>query len=225
MRHDLVAIIPAFQCAETIGRVVAGCLGFLETVVVVDDGSRDGTASAAEQAGARVLVLARNGGKGSALRAGIAEALRSAPAALVLLDGDGQHDPADIPVFLAAWDAGAGDLIVGSRMGHSEAIPRVRYFTNYLGSRILSRATGVELPDSQCGYRLLSAALARRLGLRAGGYAIESEMLIKASRLGAKIAHVPVATIYEGGESHFQPVRDTVRISLASIYFKVFDDA
>jgi glycosyltransferase involved in cell wall biosynthesis len=224
MRRDVVAVIPAFECASTVGAVVAGCRQRLARVVVVDDGSTDGTARAAAAAGAQVEVLPENRGKGAALRRGIELALGGGPAAVVLLDGDGQHDPRDLPALLAAWDAGRGDLIIGSRMGAAHAIPRIRYLTNYVGSRILSWMTGVELLDSQSGYRLVAADLLRRLCLTARGYAIESEMLLKAARRGASIGHVPVATIYNGAASHFQPVRDTLRISFAALYFKVFDE-
>jgi glycosyltransferase involved in cell wall biosynthesis len=223
MRPDVVAVIPAFGCAGTVGRVVSGCRGIVGRVVVVDDGSGDATAHIAREAGAVVEVLPANRGKGFALRRGISIALRHRPAAVALLDGDGQHDPRDLTALLAAWDAGVGDLIIGTRMGAAREIPRSRYLTNYLGSRALSWMCGVELPDSQCGYRILASGLADRLGLSADGYAIESEMLLKAVRLGARIAHVPVATIYDGIPSHFQPLRDTVRISLAAVYYKVFD--
>jgi glycosyltransferase involved in cell wall biosynthesis len=150
-------------------------------------------------------------------------ALAAAPGAVLLLDGDGQHDPADVPAFLAAWDAGAGDLVVGSRMADSQAIPRARYWTNRIGSRILSWMTGWEIADSQSGYRLLSADLLRRLPLEARGYAVESEMLIKAAHRGARLAEVPIRTIYEGNPSHYRPLLDTARISLWSIYWKAFD--
>lgn len=224
MRLKMVALIPAYQCARTIGRVVRGCREHLERIIVVDDGSTDGTAQAALAAGAHVLSLPRNCGKGTALSHGFAAALAMKPAAIALLDGDGQHDPADLPRLIQAFTAGSGDLIVGSRMADWGQIPRARFLTNFIGSRILSWMTGLELEDSQSGYRLISAPLLERLGLDARGYAIESEMLIKAARLGARVAHVPVATIYDGAPSHFQPIRDTARICLESIYYKVFDD-
>lgn len=225
MRADLVAVIPALDCVGTIARVVEGALAHVAKVVVVDDGSGDGTAEAARQAGAQVETLPSNRGKGFALRRGLELALRERPTAIVLLDGDGQHDPSEIPNLIAAWCAGGGDLIIGSRWGNRSVIPPERYWTNYVGSRMLSWMSGVELLDSQSGFRLLAAPLAARLGLAANGFAIESEMLIKAARLGAGIGHAPVRAIYEGSSSHFRPVIDTVRISCSAIYFKVFDDA
>ena len=104
MRADVVAVIPAYQCAATIGEVARGVRRHLERVIVVDDGSADATAAEAEAAGAHVERLAENCGKGAALLHGIAVALAGEPAAVLLLDGDGQHDPDDVPAFLAAWD-------------------------------------------------------------------------------------------------------------------------
>lgn len=223
-RNDLCAVIPAFRAAPTLGAVVGGVRRHLARVVVVDDGSDDATAEVARAAGAEVLSLDRNRGKGFALRQGIARALADGPEAIVLLDADGQHDPDDLPAFLAAWDERRPDLVIGCRLEDRSEIPSARFWTNYIGSRILTWMTGFELLDSQSGYRLLSAELARRLELTADGYAIESEMLIKAARIGARLEHVRVRTIYNDAGSHFRPVLDTFRISCASIYFKVFDD-
>ena len=222
-REDIVAVIPAFDCGGTIGAVVAGTRRFLADVVVVSDGSRDDTAAKAEAAGARVEVLPENRGKGFALRRGIELALARAPRALVLLDGDGQHDPGDLPALFAAWDGGRGDLVVGARLEDAGRIPRARYWTNYIGTRILTWMSELELEDSQSGYRLLSSDLARRMRLRSDGYAIETEMLIKAGKAGARVAHVPVRTIYNDEKSHFRPLLDTLRIALAAIQFKVDD--
>lgn len=223
-RRDVVAVIPALDAAPTIGAVVEGVRRHLATVVVVDDGSCDGTGEVAARAGAEVEVLPENRGKGFALRRGIAIALSLEPEAVVLLDADGQHAAEDLPNFLAAWDRDRPDLVVGSRLRDPEPIPAARYWTNYIGSRVLSWMSGLELEDSQSGYRLLSADLLRRMPLTADGFAIESEMLLKAARLRARLEHVRVRTIYDGGGSHFRPLSDTVRISCASIYYKVFDD-
>lgn len=223
-RSAFVAVIPAFRCERTVAAVVAGARDHVESVVVVDDGSDDATGDAAREAGAEVIRLERNRGKGFALRAGFARALDRSPQAVALLDADGQHDPRDLSEFLRAWDETRPDLIIGCRLQDRDSIPSARYWTNYIGSRVLSWMTGLELLDSQSGYRLLAADLLRRLDLGSDGYAIESEMLIKAGRLGARVEHVRVRTIYNDGGSHFRPVSDTFRISCASVYFKVFDD-
>ena len=219
----IVAVLPALDCEKTVGRLVRALQPQVERVIVVNDGSRDATAAAARAAGAEVESLPENRGKGFALRRGLELALATRPAVIALLDADGQHDPGDLPALVAAWQQGGLDLVVGTRLQDRDAIPAARFWTNYIGSRILSWMTGIELHDSQSGYRLLDGELAARLPLRADGYAIESEMLIKAAARGARIGHVPIRTIYNDGGSHFQPLLDTVRISCASVYFKVFD--
>ncbi len=225
-RRDLVAVIPALNCAKTIAPLVEGVLRAVGRVIVVDDGSADETGALASKAGAEVVRHPQRSGKGKALRDGIAAALISQPAAIVLLDGDGQHDPADLPALITRWDEGDIDLVVGARLSDRDAIPPARYWTNSIGSSILSFMTGYRLEDSQSGYRLVRASLLEAMRLCSDGYAIESEMLIKAAKRKARLAHVRVRTIYAAADelpsSHFQPVRDTFRISLSALRFKVF---
>lgn len=239
-RDDIVAVIPAYQCAATVGEVVEGTLCHVRRVVVCDDGSTDGTGDVAREAGALVVTNPRNRGKGHALgrcfqvalmpwdgadAAPEGPVLHPAPTALALLDGDGQHDPHDLVSLLAVWDQGIWDLLVGARLADREAVPAHRYWTNTIGSRLLSSITGVSLEDSQSGYRVIRADLLRSLGLRSTGYAVESEMLIKAARSGARIGHARVKTIYHDRvPSFYRPVTDTVRITLASVYHRLIDD-
>ena len=229
-RQDVVAVIPAYQCAVTIGEVVDGVLGHVERVVVVDDGSTDATGEAAADAGAVVVRNRDNRGKGHALRRGFEAVLAelragAAPVdAVAMLDGDGQHDPADLPVLLAAWDTQGFDLVVGGRLKERALIPPHRYWTNTIGTKLLSWVTGVALEDSQSGYRLVAADLLERMRLESNGYAIESEMLIKAARRGARLGQVRIKTIYHDRvPSFYRPVRDTVAITLASAYHRLFD--
>lgn len=231
LRQDVVAVIPAYRCAVTIGEVVEGVLRHVSRVVVVDDGSTDDTGSVAAAAGASVVRNPRNRGKGHALRRGFDDVLdRRASGewagveAVAMLDGDGQHDPGDLAVLLAAWDERAYDLVVGGRLKDRAVIPGHRYWTNRIGTGLLSFITGVALEDSQSGYRLVSGDLLERLDLRSDGYAIESEMLIKAARRGARIGQVTIRTIYHDRvPSFYRPVRDTVGITLASIWHRLAD--
>lgn len=224
-------MIPAYQCVATVGEVVEGVREHLDRVVVVDDGSTDGTGEGARAAGAEVIRHARNRGKGAALRTGFGRlfaerASGTAPGleAIAMVDGDGQHDPDDLPNLLGAWDSGEWDLIVGGRLKDREAIPPHRYWTNTIGTKLLSIVTGVALEDSQSGYRLVEAGLLERMDLRSNGYAIESEMLIKAARRGARIGQVKIRTIYHDRvPSFYRPVRDTTAITLASIYHRLTD--
>ncbi len=215
------ALVPAYQAEATVGEVVRGLAASVRRVLVVDDGSTDSTASEAERAGAEVLRLAENGGKGTAIRAGLNRALDGGATHVAFVDADGQHDPADLPALLAAAESGE-DFVIGSRMADPDAIPGYRFRTNEIGSRILSRMTGLEIEDAQSGYRVVSAALLRKLRLNARGYIIETEMLLKAARHLKRFRHVPVKAIYGGG-SHYRPFRDTWVISWGAVYYKVFE--
>lgn len=217
-----VALVPAYQAAATIGGVVTGLLRHVPRVLVVDDGSTDGTEEAASRAGAQVLVLPANSGKGSALRAGLDLLLATNATHVVFVDADGQHDPDDVPSLLAA--ARSGDqFVIGSRMNGSEAIPPVRFRTNEIGSRILTRMSGHDVEDSQSGFRVIAADVLRKLPLSARGYLIETEVLLKAARHVRRFRHVPVQAIYTSAPSHYRPFRDTWVISWGAVYYKVFE--
>ena len=220
------ALVPAYRAEATVGAVVRGTLRHVPRVLVVDDGSPDRTSEAAREAGAEVLRLDVNGGKGTALRAGLDRILAlggadSAPTHVAFLDADGQHDPDDLPSLLEA--ARGGDrFVIGSRMDEAESIPAYRHRTNEIGSRILSRMTGLEIEDAQSGYRVVAADLLRKLSLNARGYIIETEMLLKAAPHLRRFGHVPVRAIY-GGPSHYRPFWDTWLISWGAVYYKVFE--
>jgi glycosyltransferase involved in cell wall biosynthesis len=215
------ALVPAYQAEATVGAVVHGALAHVARVVVVDDGSTDATGEEARAAGGEVLRREKNGGKGQALRSGLALLLASDATHVALIDADGQHDPEDLPALLAAARSGE-PFVIGSRMGDPDAIPAYRYRTNEIGSRILTRMTGHEIEDAQSGYRVVSTDLLRRLELSARGYSIETEMLLKAAPHVRRFAHVPVRAIY-GGPSHYRPFRDTWITSWAAVYWKVFE--
>lgn len=215
------ALIPAYQAAATVGAVVAGVLRHVPRVLVVDDGSRDGTAEAARRAAAEVLVLPVNSGKGSAIRAGLAVLLPTDATHVVFLDADGQHHPEDLPGLLEAARRGER-FVIGSRMAEPDKIPAYRYRTNEIGSKVLSRMTGLDVEDGQSGFRVVATDVLRRLRLSAKGYMIENEVLLKAAAHVSRVANVPVRAVY-GGPSHYRPFRDTWVISWLSVYYKVFE--
>jgi glycosyltransferase involved in cell wall biosynthesis len=201
---DIVALIPAYQEATRVGPVIAEAAKHLP-VVVVDDGSRDTTVQVAEDAGATVLRQVPNQGKGAALRMGFRHALDAGCAAVVTLDADGQHDPAEIPRFLDAWAASAAPLVIGCRTFGE--MPLVRRVANELGTRTFSWAVGRHIADNQSGYRLIAAPLMHRLlDSRETGFEFEVEMITTAIRAGMAIEWVPIRTIYAGESSHIRPV-------------------
>ncbi len=219
MASRVAALIPAFNCSATVGPVVTGVLHHLPLVLVVDDGSSDDTAQRARNAGAHVLRLEQNCGKGEAVRIGLPWLLAGPWTHILMLDADGQHDPNDIPAFLALADE--YDLIVGNRLHDPEAIPRKRFWTNYVGTRALSLMTGFPLEDSQCGFRLVRASVLRRMELMGRRYAVDTEILVRAGRMRVAFAHVPVRVIYNGQTSHFRPLLDTLHIVFSAVPFKV----
>jgi glycosyltransferase involved in cell wall biosynthesis len=205
-----LAVIPAFNEEERIADVATRTLKHCE-VLVVDDGSADRTAEEARRGGAEVLSLDVNCGKTHALDTGFREALSRGFDCAVTLDADGQHRPEEIPLFLAAADAGA-DIVVGSRMGDVRTMPTVRLWTNRTTSRVVSWLARSRVLDSQSGYRLFRADVIRNVKVTSGRFAGESEILINAGRMGYRIAEVPIATVYFGTEeSKIDPFRDTVR--------------
>ncbi|MFI5165515.1 MAG: glycosyltransferase family 2 protein [Thermoanaerobaculales bacterium] len=215
----VAALIPAYNCATRVGAVVTGVRGFVADVVAVDDGSTDQTAQVAREAGARVVVHPSNRGKGASVRSGLAVLLGEDFSHILMLDADGQHDPADVPNFLAAMDE--ADLILGNRLWNPGAIPARRFWTNFIGTRALQLMTGFPLEDSQCGFRLVASSCLRRMGLIGSRYSVDTEIIVRAGKLGARFAHVPVRVIYGDVVSHYRPIHDTVHIVLSAARFKI----
>jgi glycosyltransferase involved in cell wall biosynthesis len=214
------ALIPAFNEASHIAMVVEGARRHAEAVVVIDDGSTDGTAEIARRAGALCLESAANCGKAAALRMGIAYARAQGYTHVITLDGDGQHLPEDIPALIKVAEESGADLVIGTRPFLQEDMPRARYYSNTIGSRLASAMVGCEIRDSQSGFRLLRLD---KLGeMRSRRYEFEMEVLIKMARAGCKIAHAPIRMVYDDGQarSKMNPVRDTVRICLWSVAYR-----
>ncbi len=205
----ILALVPAHDEGPRVGDVVTAARRHL-AVLVVDDGSSDDTATVAEAAGAVVLRQQPNQGKGAALRAGFRRALDDGWDAVVTLDADGQHDPAEIPRLLARYSApgAAGprpELIIGRR--DFGRMPPVRRLSNTLGTAIFSWAVGRHVPDNQSGYRLLGRRLmTAMLDSREAGFELEVEMIAVCLRRGWTLDWVPISTIYAGGPSHVRPL-------------------
>jgi glycosyltransferase involved in cell wall biosynthesis len=216
------ALIPAFNEAPYIANVVKGTQPHVEQVVVIDDGSGDGTAQVAQAAGATCLRSDTNCGKASALRTGIAFACAQDFTHAITLDGDGQHLPEDIPVMISVAKETGADLVIGARSFDRARMPRARYYSNTIGSRLASALVGCEIRDSQSGFRLFRLDKLRETKLRSRSYELEMEILIKMARSGCTIAHAPVHVVYDDGHarSKMKPVRDTVSICLWSLAFR-----
>jgi glycosyltransferase involved in cell wall biosynthesis len=203
----VLALIPAHDEAPRIRSVIAATARHLP-VLVVDDGSTDGTATEAKAAGAAVIRQHPNQGKGAALRTGFRKAIADGYGAVLTLDADGQHDPAEIPSFLQGWRSSAPgpDLVIGRR--DFGAMPFVRRLSNRLGGWALAWAVGRDIPDNQSGYRLISRRLMEAtLASDEAGFEFEVEMIVTCIRAGWEIGWVPIRTIYAGQPSHIRPWR------------------
>jgi glycosyltransferase involved in cell wall biosynthesis len=214
MDTQICVLIPALNAEDTIGDVIEGCKRYVRDVIVVDDGSEDRTPLISQEKDATLLKHDKNMGKGMALRAGFAYALSEGYDGVITIDADGQHNPSDIPVFIKRFSEDKPDIIIGSRMGQKEKIPKYRYYTNLVGIFFISKATGQVLDDSQSGFRLYRREVIEEINLNTSGFETETEILIKAGRKGCRIVSIPVDVSYKDGKSNYRPVVDTYRISI-----------
>lgn len=210
-RRRYCAVIPAYREATCIGRIVAEVLTLGIEAIVIDDGSDDGTAAAAEAAGATVVRHPANRGKGAALLTGFREARSRGCEAAVTLDADGQHDAAEIPKFIEAYERTGIPVLVGNRLWNPEGMPWIRRATNRFMSWLLSREMGQYVPDTQCGFRLFRCDLIPHIETRTERFAAESEVLLHVAARGIPIDSVRIRTIYGNETSKINPFADTVR--------------
>jgi glycosyltransferase involved in cell wall biosynthesis len=210
-KETVLAIIPAYCEERFIGQVVRQVLKYVRTALVVDDGSTDDTATEAETAGAQVIRHSTNLGKGAALKTGLRYAVSIEADFFLFLDGDGQHDPAEIPAFIDAINRSNAGLVIGNRMLNLESMPFIRRWTNRFMSWQIGRICKLPIPDSQCGFRLARKELQPVLMAPSNRFEFESESLILAARRGVRLSFVPIRTIYTDQHSKIQPIRDTMR--------------
>ena len=217
-------VIPVFNEEVTIGNVVTQTkktleqLGVSYEILVVDDGSVDKSADIAQELKAHVL-RDHHQGKGFALRSGFRQAKGKL---VVTLDADGSHQPEEIPLVLRYIRENKADFVVGSRFLNSEAnktkIPKVNRMGNKMFNDLIGYLTGVKVSDSQSGFRAIRSSLIKRMKLSSHGYEVESEMLVKALRMGARVAETPISFDQRTvGNSKLDPIRDGTRILYAII--------
>jgi glycosyltransferase involved in cell wall biosynthesis len=220
-RSDSVAVvIAAYNARERIAEVITGAFRHVQTVIVADDGSTDGTAQVAKEAGAEVIVLSENRGKGNALRVLFAEARRRGLSAVIALDADGQHDPDDIPAFLGVHRDHPDAILTGSRMGAPERIPRHRRNSMVVARFFISLAANQFIEDTQCGFRLYPLSALEALSLHRERYVTETEILLKAGDSGRAIRSLPIKALYPPGHpTHFRSVPDVAAISVYVISY------
>jgi len=217
--NHICVVIPAYNVADSIGDVVKGALQHVSAVFVADDGSRDATTDNASRAGAFVIRMEKNQGKGCALRRLFETAMQKGFKAVISMDGDGQHDPREIPRFIDAHQKNPDAIIVGSRMHAREHIPRARYNSMHVARFFISLAANQFIEDTQCGFRVYPLTLIRKMRLTQKGYVTETEILIKSGDMGGKIDFIRIGAIYGKIHSHFRPILDVTAITTYMISY------
>jgi len=205
-------VIPTYNESNSIADLVNQIKKQGLEAVVIDDGSLDNTSDIALSNGATVIRNNRNEGKGASLIRGFDHALTNAFDAIITMDGDGQHLPGEIPIFLKVAANSKSNVLIGNRMTSTKNMPLIRMVTNRIMSWFISLVARQYIPDTQCGFRLIKKEVLEKLKLATRKYETESELLIKASRLGFKIDSLPIRTVYSVNEkSQINPLRDTFR--------------
>lgn len=217
-----VCVIPAYNEAKVIAEVVSACREYVDTVVVVDDCSSDETRARARSAGAHVLRHRLQRGAGRATATGLAAALAMGAEAIVTIDADGQHLPAEIPAVVAPLTEGQADLVVGCRHLKREEMPLIRRLGNRFANLWTWLLIGVSVSDTQSGFRAYSRKAAERLPLTARGYEFCSHTLGEAARLRLKVTEVPITVVYteysqSKGQSFLTSLRTLGRIAREGI--------
>ena len=189
-------LIPAFNEEPNIGEVVKKAKIFGYEVIVIDDGSSDNTGEVSKAQGALIIKHERNLGKGRSLQDGFKYALMHGFEVVITMDGDGQHRPESIPNFIEKAKSSDAGLIIGNRMKNTKEMPLIRVLTNRFMSWLISKKVHQKVPDTQCGYRLIRRKIIEEVSLNSSNFEIESEVIIKAARLGVKIESIPIMSVY-----------------------------
>jgi len=208
----ICVIIPVYNEAVSISGLIDKIKQQCLEIVVIDDGSKDNTYNIVRNKEIPVIKNSVNMGKGTSLVKGFEYAINNGFDAVITMDGDGQHDPADIPYFIRLATYSDNAVFIGNRMGKPKNMPRLRFFTNKFMSWVISSMIKQHIPDTQCGFRLVKKDALQKIQLETAKFEAESEFLIKLARQGFKIESIPINTIYTGNnKSKINPFTDTIR--------------
>lgn len=229
--YRIAILIPAYNEEKYIGKVIEGCLKYKMDIIIVNDGSTDGTSNVVRsfprQECFSIILIEheKNQGKGASLKTGFTYILENNYDGVITMDADGQHDPNEIPNFLETVKKEKPDIIVGSRFHSLKGMPFDRLLANTISTGIISAIAGKKIGDVQSGFRYISSRLLKNIELETQKFDTESEILLKASWHGYKIKNIPIKNIYyENFTSYFHPLIDTLkflRLVFISVGWKI----
>lgn len=223
-KSEVCVIIPAFNEENNIKTVLSKILARGLDVLVIDDGSKDRTPGILKSMGISVITHDKNRGKGISLREGFGYSVQKGYSAVITMDADGQHNPEEVDAFINAYRRNPGSIVLGNRMAKPDCMPALRILTNRFMSGLISVLTGTDIPDSQCGYRLIPVPVLKKIDFVSKNYDIETELLIRAGIMKISMVNVPVSSIYNRDQqSYINPFVDTLRF--VRIVFRAFFSA
>ncbi|MFH1641664.1 MAG: glycosyltransferase family 2 protein [Nanoarchaeota archaeon] len=206
----ILVLIPCYNHGKYLPHVISDVKKYCNDIVVINDGSTDNTGKILSTlSGVKIFHHPINKGKGAALKTGFEYAIKNGYHAVITIDADGQHKAFDIPNFIKNSDD--CHMLIGSRMYNVRHMPLRRVLANFISSFFVSLKSGMNVPDSQSGYRLIKTSALRNLDLQDDGYQMETEIILKAAKLGYKIGHIPIDTIYGTEVSHVSPIKTGIR--------------
>ncbi|WP_067145299.1 DUF2062 domain-containing protein [Pseudotamlana agarivorans] len=219
-------IIPTYNNQKTLQKVIDGVLEHTNHIIIVNDGATDNTPNIIKQyPNLNQIHFPENKGKGQALRAGFKEALRLGYDYAITIDSDGQHFPEDIPVFLDTLKASENKnlLLIGSRNMNQEGVPKKSSFGNKFSNFWYKLETGIELQDTQSGFRLYPIGHLKNLKFYTSKFEFEIEIIVRAAWKGTVVKNIPINILYDEAErvSHFRPFKDFTRISILNTWFVI----
>lgn len=217
--NNIWAVIPAYNEEGSIISIVKKTKKYVNNVAVVDDGSKDKTKVSAEKAGAIVLRHIVNLGKGAALKTGCDLAVKKGAKFIIALDADAQHDPDDIPRFVEKLKK--YDVVFSYRKASSK-MPLVLRFGNFFISIVANVLHGINLTDTQCGFRAFSKSAYKKIRWNASDYSMESEMISRAGKQRLKYVQIPIETIYSDRYKG-TTIIDGIKIVLNMLWWKLFN--
>ncbi len=220
----IIAIIPCLDEANFIGDVVSSAAKFVDTVIVIDDGSKDDTARVARNAGAEVISHPGRRGAGAATRTGFETALRYGADIVVTLDGDGQHDPSEIPVLVQPLMEGKADITIGSRFLREATVSRYRKFGIDVITWLYNVGHKSKIDDAQSGFRAYNKKALSRINITYAGFGFSIETLVQARKHGLIISEAPVSCIYHGSGSTEHPIKHGLNVAFSVLKIRAEEE-